>query len=85
MGGNRSGWWRPEYERLYEQWGRALEPADRTRYIFDMMRLLAHGSRVAPALLQLPGPARTGALRGPQPHAPDGTRYGNMQEWEWVR
>ena len=85
VGGNRSGWWHPEYERLYERWGRALDPADRTRYIFDMMRLLTTEVASLPLYYNFQVQAHTGALRGPQPHTPDGTRYGNVHEWEWVR
>jgi peptide/nickel transport system substrate-binding protein len=85
VGGNRSGWWHPEYERLYEQWGRALDPAERTRHIFDMMRLLTTEVASLPLYYNFQVQAHTGALRGPQAHTPDGTRYGNVHEWEWVR
>jgi peptide/nickel transport system substrate-binding protein len=83
VGSNRSGWSHPEFDRLYDAWTAALDLSQRTQHLVDMVKLLNDEMAALPLYYNFQVVVHTAALRGPQPHTPDGTRYGNVHEWEW--
>ena len=83
VGGNRSGWWHPEFDRLFDAWTTSLDSSKRTQLVVDMMKLLSDEMASLPLYYNFQVVAHSNALRGPQPHTPDGTRYGNAHEWAW--
>jgi peptide/nickel transport system substrate-binding protein len=86
-GGNiRGGWTNPEYDRLWGLYDTTLDPAQRTRYVGEMERLIADEVAGIPSFFTVTVNAHTPAIRGVVIRStPDGG-FGlqRVDRWEWT-
>jgi ABC-type transport system substrate-binding protein len=88
-GNNRGGWTSSEYDRLYDAWSSTLDPAERGRYVGQMMGLVSEN--LPGYALYFPLKVRTwvSSLHGPTAAFSSGfgrtssgtTDYWNIQDW----
>lgn len=83
VGGNRSGYSNPAFDRLYEQWVATLDHSESVQILANMMKILSEDVGSLPLYYNFQVVAHVAALKGPSTNHPDSTRYGNIHEWTW--
>jgi peptide/nickel transport system substrate-binding protein len=85
QGNNRGGWSHPEYDRLWDEFTKALDRSERNRQVTQMMRILSEEVPAIPYYFNMAPTAHLAALKGPQMGAriPDPSVVWNIHEWYW--
>jgi peptide/nickel transport system substrate-binding protein len=82
VGSNRGGWANPEFDRLAEAFGNALDPSERVRDIAQMTRVFTEDVPVISVQFDQITMAHAAALRGPEAVAQEAAVAWNLHEWE---
>jgi ABC-type transport system substrate-binding protein len=82
-GSNRTGWVNGDFDRVYEDFSRALDRNDRSRLLADMARLLNENLPVMPMYFNYEVVAHGAALAGPVVAGPGSTQHGQIFQWDW--
>lgn len=81
FGNNRGGWSNEEFDRLSAAFADAVSPADRTRYIAQMARVMTENVPGIPLYFELGTEAFSANLHGPNPVAQESVIPWNIHEW----
>jgi len=82
-GNNYAGYANPAYDRLYEQYGLTLEPAQSQALIADMMKIVADDVATIPIYYAALGLAARKGIEGPGPAAPgQSANAWNIHTWD---
>ena len=82
-GSNRTGWVSPAFDRVYDDFSKALERTERNRLLAEMARLLNEDLPVMPMYFNFEVVAHARGLAGPEVAAPASTQHGKIHLWEW--
>ena len=84
-GDNRGGWSNPDYDRAFDAFNKALDPAERIHNAAEMERIFSAELPSIPHWLNPNITAHTSAVTGPLARStPDaGRAVSRIQEWEW--
>lgn len=82
-GSNRTGYVSAAFDRVYDDFSKALERNDRNRLLAEMARLLNDDLPVMPMYFNFEVVAHARGLSGPEVAAPATTEHGKIHLWEW--
>ncbi len=81
-GQNRTGWWDPEYERLWQLYNTTLDRAERDRQIAQMATMINDQLPIIMMYYQMVITAHLSSLRGPDDGTVTTLSHWNIHEWE---
>lgn len=82
-GSNRTGYVSSAFDRVYDDFSRALDRNDRNRLMAEMARHLNEDLPVMPMYFNFEVVAHGVGLAGPEVAAPATTEHGRVHLWEW--
>jgi len=83
VGGNRSGWSNPEYDRLFASYTSTLDRPQRVQQMIRMVQIFTEDAAAIPLYFNPGIVAHIAALKGPHPFGPEADVSWNVHEWEW--
>jgi ABC-type transport system substrate-binding protein len=83
QGSNRGGFANADYDRLAAAFTTALEPAERTRLLVEITKLVSEELPSISLFFSAQAWVHTSDLRGPKLVAPETNMSWNIQEWEF--
>jgi peptide/nickel transport system substrate-binding protein len=82
-GTNKMGWSHAEHDRLYDQFTRALNRAQRTEILVQIMKITNEEMAYIPMYFTPDLVAHTAELVGPVARGLETSRHANLHEWHW--
>ncbi|MBM2811570.1 MAG: hypothetical protein HW416_2329 [Chloroflexi bacterium] len=83
LGGNRSSWTDPEYERLVESFNSTLDAMERGRKVAQLVRIFTEALPVNSLFFRPSTALISTQVRGPAPVAPETNMGWNAETWEF--
>ncbi len=81
-GNNRGGWVNPDVDRLWEEFNRTLDRAERNRQMVEIARIVSEQLPIYTFYPNIRVRAYSSALRGPEIGSPTTLPQWNIYEWE---